>query len=68
MKLDFSLSSYQDEDKQQNLELCRALINSAHGLDIKVVITGIEDDKHLQMVRILRVEGYQGYILSPVDI
>ncbi|PKH03947.1 GGDEF domain-containing protein [Psychromonas sp. MB-3u-54] len=71
VKLDLSLSSYQDEDKQdklQNLELCRALINIAHGLDIKVVITGIEDDKHLQMVKILRIEGYQGYISAPVDI
>ncbi|MFT7053248.1 MAG: EAL domain-containing protein (putative c-di-GMP-specific phosphodiesterase class I) [Psychromonas sp.] len=71
VKLDLSLSGYQDQEKQdnlQNLELCRALLNIAHGLDIKVVITGIEDDKHLQMVKILRVEGYQGYISPPVDI
>lgn len=71
VKLDLSLSGYQNEEKQdnlQNLELCRALINIAHSLDIKVVITGIEDDKHLQRIKILRVEAYQGYISAPIDI
>lgn len=71
VKLDISLSSYQGEEAQghlQNLELCRALINIAHGLEIKVVITGIEDEQHLHRVKVLQVEGYQGYISAPAYI
>ena len=71
VKLDLSLSSYQDEvgqDNLYNIELCRALVNIAHGLEIKVVITGIEDDKHLQTFKVLQVEGYQGYISAPIEI
>ena len=71
IKLDMSLSCYnngENEENQQNLELCRALINIARGLNIKVIITGIEDDKHLQTIKPLRAEGYQGYIMPPVDI
>ncbi len=71
IKLDLSLSSYNSEeqaDHQQNLELCRALVNIARGLDIKVIITGIEDSAHLQAVKPLRTDGYQGYIVPPVDL
>ena len=66
-----SLSCYnndKDEENQQNLELCRALVNIARGLSIKVIITGIEDDKHLQTIKLLRADGYQGYIKPPVPI
>jgi len=71
IKLDLSLSCYnneKDEENEQNLELCRALINIARGLSIKVIITGIEDEKHLQTIKPLRADGYQGYILPPVSI
>ena len=71
IKLDLSLSCYnseEQEDNLQNLELCRALVNIARGLDIKVIITGIEDIKHLQAVKPLRTDGYQGYIVPPADI
>ncbi|MEW6999653.1 EAL domain-containing protein [Colwelliaceae bacterium BS250] len=71
IKLDMSLSCYnneKDEDNQQNLELCRALVNIARGLGTKVIITGIEDDKHLQTILPLRADGYQGYIMPPVEI
>jgi len=71
IKLDMSLSCYnneENEENQQNLELCRALVNIAHGLSIKVVVTGIEDDNHLQTIKPLRAEGYQGYIKPPVDL
>ena len=71
IKLDLSLSCYNSEDQednQQNLELCRALVNIARGLDIKVIITGIEDAEHLQAVKPLRTDGYQGYIVPPADI
>jgi diguanylate cyclase (GGDEF)-like protein len=71
IKLDMSLSCYnneENEENQQNLELCRALVNIARSLSIKVIITGIEDDKHLKTIKPLRAEGYQGYIMPPVDI
>ena len=71
IKLDMSLSCYNNEkgeSNQQNLELCRALLNIARGLNIKTIITGIEDDKHLQTILPLRADGYQGYIMPPVEI
>jgi len=71
IKLDMSLSCYdneKDEENQQNLELCRALLNIAKGLNIKAIITGIEDEKHLQAIKSLRADGYQGYITPPVEI
>ncbi|MBU2872367.1 EAL domain-containing protein [Colwellia sp. E2M01] len=71
IKLDMSLACYDSETNKENLqnfELCRALVNIAKGLSIKVIITGIEDDKHLQTIKPLRAEGYQGYINRPVEI
>lgn len=71
IKLDMSLSCYnyeQGEENLQNIELCRALINIAKGLDIKVIITGIESEKHLQIIKPLRACGYQGYIIPPTEI
>ena len=71
VKLDLSLSCYDSvaqQDNLQNLELGRALVNIARGLDIKVIITGIEDKKHLERVKPLRATGYQGYIFSPTEI
>jgi len=71
IKLDLSLSCYnneKNEENQQNLELCRALVNIARGLNIKVIITGIEDEKHLATIKLLRADGYQGYILPPTNI
>ena len=70
IKLDLSLSYYnnEDEDHQQNLELCRALVNIARGFDIKVIVTGIENENYLQAFKLLRTDGYQGYINPPVDI
>ncbi len=65
------MSGYQREEAQgnlQNLELCRALVNIAQGLEIKVVITGIEDEQHLHQFNTLKIEGYQGYISAPVAI
>ena len=71
IKLDMSLSCYnneEDEENQQNLELCRALVNIGRGLRIKVILTGIEDDKHLQTIKPIRADGYQGYIKPPIAI
>jgi len=64
IKLDLSFAYY--EKLNQNKELCRALINVAKGLNIEVIITGIEDNEQLAHFNSLKVEGYQGYI-SPVE-
>lgn len=63
VKLDQSLSFYSED--QQNNELCRALVNIAKGLDIKVIITAIENAQQLEDLKFLRADGYQGYILPP---
>lgn len=66
VKLDQSLSIYSND--QQNNELCRALINIGKGLDIDVIITGIEDNQQLKSIKQLRARGYQGYISAPQDV
>jgi EAL domain-containing protein (putative c-di-GMP-specific phosphodiesterase class I) len=48
--------------------MCRALINIAKGLNIDVIITGIENQQQLQQFVSLRADGYQGYISAPEDI
>jgi len=71
IKLDMSLSCYNNEEheeNQQNLELCRALVNIARGLNIKAIVTGIEDETHFHTILPLRADGYQGYISPPVKI
>tara|TARA_R110000737_G_scaffold22022_2_gene40628 strand:+ start:5127 stop:7058 length:1932 start_codon:yes stop_codon:yes gene_type:complete len=64
IKLDLSFAYY--EKLNQNKELCRALVNVAKGLNIAVIITGIEDQAQLADFNSLKAEGYQGYI-SPVE-
>lgn len=66
IKLDPSYAFYE----QQNLsnEMCRALINVARGLNIEVIITGIENTQLLEKFSSLKVEGYQGYIIPPQEI
>ena len=66
IKLDPSYAFYE----KQNLsnEMCRALINVARGLNIEVIITGIESTELLEKFSSLRVQGYQGYIIPPQEI
>ena len=66
IKLDQSFSFY--EKTHQSNELCRALINVAKGLSIKVIITGIEDEAQLENFSSLRPDGYQGYISPPQEL
>ncbi len=66
VKLDQSLAFY--SSNQQNNELCRALVNIAKGLNIKVIITAIEDPQQLEQVKALRTDGCQGYISAPQDV
>jgi len=64
IKLDQSFAFY--EKLNQSKELCRALMNVAKGLNIQVIITGIEDEAQLTNFSSLKADGYQGYI-SPVE-
>jgi diguanylate cyclase (GGDEF)-like protein len=66
IKLDQSFAFY--EKLNQGNEMCRALINIAKGLNIDVIITGIENQQQLQQFATLRADGYQGYISAPEDI
>ena len=42
--------------------------NIAKGLNIDVIITGIEDQQQFQQFASLGAEGYQGYISAPEDL
>jgi diguanylate cyclase (GGDEF)-like protein len=66
IKLDQSFAFY--GKLNQSTELCRALINVAKGLNIQVIITGIEDQQQLQHFQSLRADGYQGYISPPESL
>jgi EAL domain-containing protein (putative c-di-GMP-specific phosphodiesterase class I) len=66
IKLDQSFAFY--EKLNQSKELCRALVNVAKGLNIDVIITGIEDQQQLEQFKSLKADGYQGYISAPEDI
>ena len=66
VKLDQSFAYI--ENTQHNSELCRALVNVAKGLDIQVIVTGIQEPEQLTRFTELRVDAYQGFISPPVNI
>ncbi|MCE9685982.1 EAL domain-containing protein [Shewanella sp. AS16] len=66
VKLDQSFAYY--DEHQQNSELCRALINVAKGLDIEVIVTGIQEKIQLERFAELRIDAYQGYIAPPIQL
>jgi EAL domain-containing protein (putative c-di-GMP-specific phosphodiesterase class I) len=66
VKLDQSFSYI--DDNHHNGELCRALVNVAKGLDIQVIVTGIQEEVQLERFRTLRLDAYQGFIAPPENI
>jgi diguanylate cyclase (GGDEF)-like protein len=66
IKLDQSFAYY--DTANSNKELCRALVNVAKGLNIDVILTGIENEEQLAHFNSLKVEGYQGYISPAVAL
>lgn len=66
VKLDQSFAYI--EDSQHNSELCRALVNVAKGLDIQVIVTGIQQAEQLSRFTELRLDAHQGFIAPPVDL
>ncbi len=70
VKLDQSLSCNSSNDVEVNeiterLALSRAVINTARGLDIEVIITAVEDNEQLERLIGLHANGYQGFITPP---
>lgn len=71
IKLDMSLSCYDNEKLEENLhniELCKALVKIAKGLDVQVIVTGVEGNKHMKSTLKLKADGYQGYINPPTEV
>lgn len=73
VKLDQSLSCHQKADMEiglleERLELTRAIVNTARGLEIEVILTGVEEQKQLQLLTAMHASGYQGFITAPQDI
>jgi len=73
VKLDQSLSCNISNEMEvgelaQRLILTRAVINTALGLGVEVIITGVEDYQQLERVNGLYATGYQGFIIPPSDL
>ncbi|MBR9728191.1 EAL domain-containing protein [Shewanella intestini] len=66
VKLDQSFAHI--EDNYNNNELCRALVNVAKGLDIQVIVTGVQTKAVIEQFEKLRLDAYQGFIMPPVAI
>ena len=49
----------------ERLALSRAVINTARGVGIEVIITAVEDTEQLDRLRGLHANGYQGFITPP---
>ncbi|WP_298943661.1 EAL domain-containing protein [uncultured Psychromonas sp.] len=70
VKLDQSLSCNSSNDMEvdeitERLALSRAVINTARGVGIEVIITAVEDTEQLDRLRGLHANGYQGFITPP---
>ena len=66
VKLDQSFAYY--DESEHSSELCRALINVAKGLDIEVIVTGIEENEQLKRFVPLKTNAYMGYISPPTPV
>ncbi len=66
VKLDQSFAQY--DENQHNSELCRALVNVARGLEIDVIVTGIQEKSQLERFTPLKTQAYQGFISPPVNV
>ncbi len=66
VKLDQSFAYY--DEHEHSSELCRALVNVAKGLDIQVIVTGIQEQAQLKRFEPLNTNAYMGYIYPPEKI
>ncbi|QLE84008.1 MULTISPECIES: bifunctional diguanylate cyclase/phosphodiesterase [Shewanella] len=66
VKLDQSFAYY--DESQHSSELCRALVNVARGLDIQIIVTGIQEEQQLKRFEPLKTDAYMGFITPPEKI
>ncbi|WP_281214001.1 bifunctional diguanylate cyclase/phosphodiesterase [Shewanella insulae] len=66
VKLDQSFAYY--DENEHNSELCRALVNVARGLDIQIIVTGIQEQPQLARFEPLKTNAYMGYIYPPTRV
>ncbi|WP_394205711.1 EAL domain-containing protein [Shewanella waksmanii] len=66
VKLDQSFAYY--DESQHSSELCRALVNVARGLDIQIIVTGIQEEQQLQRFEPLKTDAYMGFISPPEKV
>ncbi len=63
LKIDKSFVGGMDE-RQENRQLVRAMINLAHNLDLHVVAEGVETQSQLELLRQYGCDQVQGYLIS----
>ncbi|QYJ90327.1 MULTISPECIES: EAL domain-containing protein [Shewanella] len=66
VKLDQSFAYY--DENEHNSELCRALVNVARGLDIQIIVTGIQEQPQLARFEPLKANAYMGYLYPPTRV
>ncbi|WP_133405503.1 bifunctional diguanylate cyclase/phosphodiesterase [Parashewanella tropica] len=66
VKLDQGIAS--DIEQTDNKNVMAALINVAKGLDIKIIITGIQQESELEGLSGFSLTGYQGFIEPPINL
>jgi EAL domain-containing protein (putative c-di-GMP-specific phosphodiesterase class I) len=63
LKVDRSFIDNMAEDPQQ-MSIVTAIISLAHAIDLKVIAEGVETATQAQLLRLLRCDQIQGYLLS----
>ena len=63
LKVDRSFIERMAEDPQQ-MSIVTAVISLAHSLDLKVIAEGVETPAQAQLLRLLRCDQIQGYLMA----
>jgi EAL domain-containing protein (putative c-di-GMP-specific phosphodiesterase class I) len=63
LKVDRSFITNMAEDPQQ-MSIVTAIISLAHAIDLKVIAEGVETATQAQLLRLLRCDQIQGYLIA----
>ncbi|HYP86959.1 MAG TPA: EAL domain-containing protein, partial [Polyangiaceae bacterium] len=63
LKVDRSFIDHMSEDPQQ-MSIVTAIISLAHSLDLEVIAEGVETPTQAQLLRLLRCDQIQGYLMA----
>jgi EAL domain-containing protein (putative c-di-GMP-specific phosphodiesterase class I) len=63
LKVDRSFIDNMADDPQQ-MSIVTAIISLAHSIDLKVIAEGVETPTQAQLLRLLRCDQIQGYLLA----